>query len=59
MDLENEEMRREKRYTCEPIEFFSVEFNLGNGSKNEQAWELNVLLLRFTFSKNRGKEFRL
>jgi hypothetical protein len=43
MNLENEDMRKEERFTCEPIEFFSVEFNLGNGSENEQAWELNVL----------------
>ena len=43
MNRESEEMRKDERFTCEPIEFFSVEFKLGKGSENEQAWDLNVL----------------
>jgi hypothetical protein len=43
MHDESEEKRQEERFSCEPIDFFSVEFNLGNGSENEREWDLNVL----------------
>ena len=43
MNGESEELRKEERFSCDPPEFFSVEFNLGKGSENEQPWGLTVL----------------
>ena len=43
MNSEFKEKRKEERFTYDSPEFFSVEFNLGKGSENEQAWDLNVL----------------
>jgi len=43
MNSEIEEMRKEERFDCDPPDFFSVEFNLGQDSENEQAWNLTVL----------------
>jgi hypothetical protein len=43
MNNEFQERRRDERFSCDPPEFFNVQFKLGKNPGEELVWELNVL----------------